>query len=525
MATILGLLLVVTFIANYLTATLPGQMSVNDLNHVIQVENQVGRLQALLEAGSAADAVGAQFTQPITLGSAGTPPFASADLGTIGPANGSSSFTTNLTGPLVYTPPTVGAAGGIHSAGCTTAATSVVCTGSNYLTWNFTTSATNYVVTTSAGSYSVNIKDSGTTGTPAGIAVTPTGSAPLDLFVLGSNDTITLTLATTASVVNLVVVGNYDTLAVSNTVVTSFVSLVEVGLHDATTFAVGTGVTFLASIFGTTDTVAAPTTANSNGATNLNVFYTGFGPTTTTCPNDNMASTDKVTVSSTAGNYTANYNTTSAYTPTPVADWSLPVSIVTSASANCPFFAPSSLPLNLGGSAAGVNIHLLNTYIPEGDVAFDQGGVVYAQEGGVPIMIDGPAITATMVGSVVTAISIWFPVFEGSLAIQSGVSTAEISARLLSLDPIDLTPTSGNWLTSNSNIVLTIQTPFAAAWANWFNSTLPFNTEWSCVGPNAACNGPYISGGALGTVTLTIPTTSQLAAVNLQIATFAISLI
>jgi len=44
-ATIFGLLLVVVFIANYLTTTLPAQMSVNDLDHVIQVENQVGQLQ------------------------------------------------------------------------------------------------------------------------------------------------------------------------------------------------------------------------------------------------------------------------------------------------------------------------------------------------------------------------------------------------------------------------------------------------------------------------------------------------
>ena len=48
MATILGLLLVVTVIANYLATTLPAQMSVNDLNHEIAVENQLGHFQAVL---------------------------------------------------------------------------------------------------------------------------------------------------------------------------------------------------------------------------------------------------------------------------------------------------------------------------------------------------------------------------------------------------------------------------------------------------------------------------------------------
>ncbi|MGI0154840.1 MAG: hypothetical protein ACREDE_01715, partial [Thermoplasmata archaeon] len=86
-ATILGLLLVVTFLANYLTATLPGQMSVNDLQHDVQVENQVGRLQALLAASVTSGAVGAQLSAPVTLGGAGQPPFAGADSGWVSPGN------------------------------------------------------------------------------------------------------------------------------------------------------------------------------------------------------------------------------------------------------------------------------------------------------------------------------------------------------------------------------------------------------------------------------------------------------
>ena len=91
-ATLLGLLLVVSFIANYLSNQLPNQMSVNDLNHNLQVENQLTRFDALLETASANYATGAQLTQPISLGSASVPPFASADSAYTGnTVNGSSA--------------------------------------------------------------------------------------------------------------------------------------------------------------------------------------------------------------------------------------------------------------------------------------------------------------------------------------------------------------------------------------------------------------------------------------------------
>ena len=89
-ATLLGLLLVVTFIANYLSTQLPNQMLSNDLNHEIAVENQLGRLSELLEAASNANNVGAQLTQPLSLGSDGVPPFAPPDTSYLsGPVNGS----------------------------------------------------------------------------------------------------------------------------------------------------------------------------------------------------------------------------------------------------------------------------------------------------------------------------------------------------------------------------------------------------------------------------------------------------
>ncbi len=101
MATILGLLLVVIFIASYLSTTLPSTMGQNDLQHVVQVENQVAQFGTLLQAYSAADAVGAQVSAPITLGTLGAPPFAAPDSSTITPLVNQSALTVafTITGP------------------------------------------------------------------------------------------------------------------------------------------------------------------------------------------------------------------------------------------------------------------------------------------------------------------------------------------------------------------------------------------------------------------------------------------
>ena len=527
-ATILGLLLVVTFIANYLTTTLPQQMSVNDLNHIVEVQDQVGRLQALLYAASQAHAIGAQFTQPITLGSAGQPPFASADTASVGPVTGASSFSTSLTGPLVYDPPTASPAGG-RLGGCTYTSPTLTCAaGWHNLTYNISAATpTSYSVSTSLGTYHLNISDSGTSSAAKStITVTASGSGPLDLFLLGSNDTVTLSLATATTAVQVIVLGSNDSLAITNTgLYPSSVSLYEVGNYDANTFTIGTNLSYVASIFGIHDTVAGATTAHSNSATTDTVYFVGFTSTTTACPNDDFASSDTVSVSSSEGSHIVTWNVSTSFTPTAVSHWTELVNIVTPASANCPFFSSSTIPLSLGGSAAGFDVHLINTYVPSADIAFDEGGVVYTQLGGTPIMLDPPSISATVVAGAVTALTIWFPAFTGSIATDSGVSTTEISTRLLSVDNIALTPSSGTWLALNSNIVLTILTPFAAAWAGYFNSTSPFESEWNCVGPTAACIGPYNTNGPLGTITLTVPTSSALVAVNIQVATFSIALV
>ena len=533
-ATILGLLLIVVYIANYLTTTLPGQMSVNDLNHVIQVEDQVGHLQALLESASADNAVGAELTQPITLGSQGTPPFAAPDSGSVGPATNGSYFQLNstLSGPPVYTPPTGGTANtgrDTPTGGCPIVGTTMTCTGTNHLIWNFSGSAVAYSLVTTAGTYLINVTDSGaSSATPAAIAVTPSASNPIDVTVIGNNDTVTLTLPVTATYANVVIYGNYDSLIVlvTGAGATDQVHLLELGLHDTTTLSGAAGLTFLASIFGSTNSVAGPTTANSNAGTKVGVYFSGFTTGTTACPADTLASSDSVSGSSTTGTYFAEYNVTTPFTPTAVADWTQSAQVVTPVTSACPFFTASTIPFHLAQSSAGFDVHFRNTYMPSGDVAFDQGGVVYAQTGGVPVMLDPPSISATAANGNFTSFSVWFPVFVGTLPTDSGLSSATFATRLASVNTIALSPSTSIGIANATSIVLTIHSPFAAAWAGYFNSTYPFQNHWACLpAGSVACLGPYSTGGAFGTVVLTIPTGYLLDALTIQLATFNVSIV
>lgn len=93
-ATILGLLLVVTMVANYLTTQLPAAMRVNDADHALAVEDQVTRFASTLDLLAGTDALDALVSQPVSLGSAGEPPFAGPDGASIGPGATGSKLTT-----------------------------------------------------------------------------------------------------------------------------------------------------------------------------------------------------------------------------------------------------------------------------------------------------------------------------------------------------------------------------------------------------------------------------------------------
>ena len=516
-----------TFIANYLTTTLPNQMSINDLDHELQVENQLGRFQALLEQVADVGAVGAPVSQPVTLGSSGLPPFADADFGSIGPLNGSNyTLSYSLTGPSAYSPPTGGTpnTGRIPaSAVCAPSSnptTSLACSGTGGVIWNFSAATpTSYSITVSAGTYQINISDSGASASSkSAITVTASGSTPLTLLVLGSNDTITLTTSAASTDV-FEIVGSNDTLSLPAASAASTIVAYVVGINDAVNFGAMSGtIHFIGTFFGFDDSVIGGTSVSSSG-NRFSVYFNGFYPASPTpsCPVGNLATgTDSVSGGSSGkGTYAVTFNDSTSTTASVPSPWT---ATELNPSIPCAFFAPVVVAPTTYHSA-GIDVHLYNTYAPAADVAFDAGAILYAQPGGTPLVLDDPGLTVVRTStSIVTSVSLWLPFFIGKGAAESGIGTADLSARLVALTSIVLTPSSSYTVENNTNIVFAVTTPFAAGWWSYYNATYP--ASWiACSG--AGCNGGYSGIGDFGTVSLTIPSGTQLSYFDLELATYS----
>ncbi len=513
-----------TFIGNYLTTTLPGQMSSNDLNHGLLVEDQVGRLATLLSNAVSADAVGAQITQPISLGSAGEPPFQGPDGATIGPgATGASeglSFT--VSGPSVYNPPTGAPLGGINTnlggAICPTpTSTGFSDTGNCKAIWNFTGNSKAFTIAeTGSGTVAVNVTTNAST-----ITITGTGSGGDYYQFIGTGNTISMTgVGSGKTTVSLV--GSSNTLAI-NTVGSSPIIVYIYGNHDTVTVtSTGSGPVKIV-VYGTQDNFSVP---SDTGSQVFRLYLNGFNatsPSSSLCPYGNLSSTDNLTGFSETGSggvteYINNsvhfyHNGTGAGTCTGNATcWTTHNQNV--AQTTCPFFSALSIPYAKSGVlGASFGVHLVNSYAPNVNVAFDSGAVVYAEGGGVPVMVDPPPMTYAH-----GALSIIVPEFQGPVASITGASTTVMALQIVSIQPIVL---PGGGFSLSGPVTLTVITPYAAAWMGYFGTVSPAWGTLSCSGPAAACNGPYAFGGPLGTVTLVVSPQTF----TLSLATFSISIV
>lgn len=515
----LGLLLVVTMLANYLATQLPAEMAVNDANHALLVENEIDRLAASLEAAAATGAVGAVLTQPVTLGSEGEPPFAAGDGASIGPGTPGSqlaeSFT--VTGTSGYDPPSVGPAGGtVKGASCSTdSSTSLVCSDTSAATviWNFTSSTpTAFTMTTSGGPYYVNTSASNST-----ISVTASAKLTLSLLVVGSNDTVSLTMTATANSVRITLVGSHDEVTFpAGTFPSSALTVYAVGNYDTVSASslTATSSTVTATFFGSYDSTSLGTVTGT-GST-FNVYLNGFTPSSppSTCPVGNLAyTTDTVSVGThTGGTYDVTFNDTTVTSGSAPSGW---VATFGTPTLSCPWFTTVTLPQKESGAiGASFVVELKNTYTPLQFIAFDQGAVVYAQPHGTPLMLVGPSIDY-----VNGNLTLWVPEFLGNVGTEVGVGAAELSVRLVSLLNISL-PSGGFSLQGATSVVVT--TPYAAAWSNDLNGpTSPLAGDAVCIPKtSAACVGPFALNGPLGTVYLNVTAT----ALSIQLATYSVAL-
>jgi len=520
-STVLGLLLVVTVLGNYLTTQLPAQMATNDANHVLEVENQVARLAGSMASAINPSTIGRVLVQPISLGTVGAPPFARPDGAVIGPGSQGGGITDSftVTGGSGYAPPAAGPAGGATYPACSTqTSTTLVCTTSKLVVWNFSSSSpTSFSVTTSGGPYYINFSTSGSL-----ISYTASSSAPDSILIVGNNDTLTITMAGTSDVLRIVILGNNDVVTfAAGSWTTSTVTILIVGNFDT----VNTGTNSMTSSalvvtsYGSHDVVSLGTTSLSSSS--IRAYFNGFaaGNPSATCPVDNLAaSTDTVytngsTSVSGTSSFTVTWNDTSVNSGTaPPSPWS--GTYGEPASFACPFYTTVTIPQRSSGSAgASLVVYLRNTYTPGGEVGFDQGAVLYAQSNGMPLMLVNPSIS--FVGG---TLSVWEPEFLGTVGTEAGIGTAELSVRLVSLMSVNL-PAAGYSLSGATSLV--VKTPFASAWMSYFNGTSSLAGHAVCVPVrSSACTGHFSFNGPLATVYLNV--TAR--ALSIQVASYALTL-
>jgi hypothetical protein len=175
-----------------------------------------------------------------------------------------------------------------------------------------------------------------------------------------------------------------------------------------------------------------------------------------------------------------------------------------------------TIPQSTSGMVgASFVVHLRNSYTPPADVAFDQGAVVYAQTNGLPLLLVAPSINYTA-----GTLTVWIPEFQGSVGSEVGTGVAELSARLTSVETLSL-PADGYHLASGSSTVLTIVTPYAAAWMDYFASSSSLAGFATCApASSVACVGPFGFNGPVGTITFSVPATGLV----MDIATYAVTL-
>lgn len=170
---------------------------------------------------------------------------------------------------------------------------------------------------------------------------------------------------------------------------------------------------------------------------------------------------------------------------------------------------PSSTRLNVVAASnpgAGIVVKLYNTYASAAQVAYDDGAIIFAEPGGVPVMTDPPAISLSS-GNV---LSILVPVFENPIGSESGTTNAEVSLRLAAVQTVSV-PFTGYSFRPGVPVNITVFTPYASAWVSAFSSNPAFaHAAISCTpagsGTGNVCSSTYLyqPGGQIGKVVISI---------------------
>jgi hypothetical protein len=484
-ATVLGLLLVVTFLSNFLSQQLPAALTASEFAHDLQVEDQLAQLQATILAESHSIAPGLALASPVTLGSAAVPPFGPPASGTIiaeQPIIRSSA--SYAVGSVVGHYPTWGS-----GSACLAGGTGTCAVVNQVDVWN----ETNHNGTT----FTVTISDSGNS---------------LFYNLTGSNDTLTIDWnGGNTQVINVVVNGSYDT----------------VNYNKAGTDTNSPSASFW--FYGRNDKFNLNPTGSTSSALGSKVFVDFVGGYAGICPYGNWTNLDKVGTLTTGGtnlNLTVEWWNMLGYISPSHAQtypggtghnetihWSNSTGVQ-----NCAFTTTSATMYH-ADFAEGILVHLFNRYLPPTDVVYDQGTVIDYQLGGAPVMVSPPTLTHTRIPAGYTA-AITLVDLKANFTQQNGLETAAVSTSVLNAQ----TFTVENGLTAYrlaSQFYLNITTAYPQAWLTFIAASptlFPFGASCTDV---TVFSAPYTCATPPTNGVVTVST--RLSVVELTITSLAVA--
>ncbi|MCI4342003.1 MAG: hypothetical protein L3K11_06520 [Thermoplasmata archaeon] len=475
---LLGLLLVTVYIANYLGMTLPSQMQELEFEHELQVENQLGRLQALVVAQARMGDFNIPFTSPVTLGSGSVPPFAPASTGSIGPDPGA------LSASLPYR---------------------VVSVTTHPPNWNVTPTCP------ATGSPCHGTLWDNITGTPnQSYAFKFNGGAPtMNLNFTGSYDSITMEWLGKSSNGNVYAIFNGSNLHVtldkgSNGGGDSpFITVVFYGQNDVFEMDLnGAGMTANVGFYGSLNKLCP-----EGNLSNTDAFYwNNTSPTTTTVNATwyNDVGYSNVNVLPLGGGTTLTFRNQSLV-PGGCA-WS---------SVSGSTFHPSF--------TSGIRVHLNDRYIQSEDIVYDQGAIIVNHPGVGSIMESPPQLSVVGSGTGLAVNLTLVNIVGNNQFEEEGVSTAGVTTRLLSdfTYSVVSSPSTNQYL---SAVWLNVSTPYPAAWSSYLSGLpgglllgTPLCLPQHPVFPPATCLVPQP--GALETVSALFDVVQfTLTQVNVQVS-------
>ena len=454
-ATILGLLLVVTFISAFVLQPLPQQMAGLEQQHVLQVENQLSRLQATILAEAQHPQFHLALSSPVTLGSQALPPWGQASPGQILPEGGSVRTVTNYQiAHVVPHEPNWN-----NGSTCLFGGSGKCSSNGNIDTWNVTNhNNTNFTITVNGNSNSIQYN------------------------ITGNNDTITIDwTGGDTGFVNFIINGSDDHIIYNkggSDVTKPIANFFFFGQRDIFDF-------------NPSGSHSAP------GAMTLNVVF--IGSLSLICPYGNLSATDKLGTLTSGGsklNMTVTWWNAVGYT-------SKPHTVIYPGGASASEFITFQNVTGVIGCAftlgyatnyatqygAGILVHLFNTYQPAVDVAYDQGAVVESAVGGSSIMVSAPELTYSVQPQGIVADLILVNLL-GNFSSSGGFSTADVTSTVVNVQTVSI-QNGVNRFYLSTPLFFNVTTAFPAAWASFFAANpLAFPSGSTCVSP-VSLSPPY----------------------------------